>query len=188
MNTRLAISSYRALQQLRSIGHHGGEETRENPVSTLTARDDRVTLSAWSITFSRQTTALIQTGGGLPASPGEVESPLSPKEQIAEMAELVGKLKDEGKISWRRARHLQKTLDLAAKALEHGRALPAARLLRHVARVADKLADHDRMPGDAAAELIGSARSIVDQLREADTCSKLNEPVFENPRSEWLGT
>jgi len=39
------------------------------------------------------------------------------------MKELIDKMKDRGKISGRRARHLEKTLRLAEKALDHGRGL-----------------------------------------------------------------
>ena len=161
-----AYSAHRALQQLSGIAQNRGEEEQDSSVSALATRTDRVTLSAWSITFSSQTTALFQTNGELPPSTEQPGEALSPREQIDEMVELVNQLKDDGKISWRRARHLLKTLDLATKALEHGRGLPAARLLRHVARVADKLADHSKMPGEAATQLIDSARSIIDQLRD----------------------
>jgi hypothetical protein len=164
-----AQSQYLTLQNLTSIGRHSGEEKQENPVSTLTTRTDQVSLSAWSISISRQTTALINTNGDLSLSAGSAEEQQSPQEQIDEMAELVGRLKDEGKISGRRARHLEKVLHLAEKALDHGRALPAARLVRNFARAVDKLAGRGRMSKDAAAELIGSARDVVAQLRE-DAC------------------
>ena len=164
-----AQSPYLALQNLNSIGSRCGEEKQENPVSTLATRADQVTLSAWSISFSSQTTALTYTNGDLSQPTDSAETQQSPRELIDEMTELIGKLKDEGKISGRRARHLEKVLDLATKALDHGRGLPAARLMRHVARVADKLADRGKLSKDAAAELIGAARDVVDQLRK-DAC------------------
>jgi len=157
---------------LGSVGGFDREAEQDSAVSTLTTRTDQVTLSAWSITLSRQTTALFQIGDDASPTNSKSAEQLNPREHVAEMAEQVRTWKDEGKISWRRARHLQKTLDLAAKALEHGRAFPAARLLRHVARVADKLAEHGKMPGDESAVLIESARSIVDQLREDAHVSK----------------
>jgi hypothetical protein len=161
-----AFSAYQALQHLSNFAHKSGEEEQENATSATATRSDQATLSAWSITLSRQTSALIQTNAALSDTAAEAKEELSPREQVDEMTELVRQMNDEGKISWRRARHLLKTLDLAAKALEHGRALPAARLLRHVARVADKLAGFEKMPGEEATKLIESARSTVDQLRE----------------------
>ncbi len=161
-----AYSAYKALQNLSAATCGCGDEARENAVSTLASRTDQVTLSAWSITLSQETTALFQLNGDLSSSAEETQESLSPREQIDEMADLVRQLKDEGKISGRRARHLLKTLELASKALEHGRGLPAARFLGHVARVVDKLADHGKMPDDAANQLIDSTRSIVQQLRD----------------------
>jgi hypothetical protein len=38
--------------------------------------------------------------------------------------------------------------------------------MRHVARLADRLADRGALPRDAATELVDSARSVVSQLRE----------------------
>lgn len=181
-------SAYRAIERLGETIRSATEEASERIGSTIRARSDQVTLSAWSITISQQTTAMFQTNSFSPTS-SNLDVPFSTRQEVDDMKDLVANLKDDGKILWRRARHLQKVLDLASKALEHGRALPAARILRHVARVADKLADRGRMPGDAAAELIGKARDVVDQLRdetrEASCCDVGNRAGIMLLKSEF---
>lgn len=131
--------------------------------SAFTARIDQVVFSAWSITISQQTTALIHPEGDL--SLASTTSSRSARDQIAEMTATLDSLRDEGKISNRRARHLEKVLDLAAKHVDHGRPLAAARLMRHVARVMDKLRDRGRVSSDGAQAMIEAARSVVEELR-----------------------
>ncbi len=86
-----AQSTYAALRNLNSIGRSCGEEKAENQVSTLATRTDQVTLSAWSITFSSQTTALTYSNLDPSHSTDSAEVLKSPREQIDEMKDLIGK-------------------------------------------------------------------------------------------------
>jgi hypothetical protein len=140
-------------------------EERSEPSQPLFTGFDRVELSAWAISISRQTLATIES----PAAPEVTDSPAdarkTPSELIADLRGTIETLKQEGTISERMARHLDRLLDHAADSVESGRLRRATRLMRHFARHIGRLTDHGRMTEESGSALIETARDAIHQLR-----------------------
>ena len=123
---------------------------------------DRVELSVWAISISREALGLIG-----PSNVGEqvADSRQSPREVISDLRSTIDSLREEGKISRRRARHLDRILDLALRNFENGRFRRANRLMLHFSRHIERLASRDRVSAESAQSMVESARDFVQQLR-----------------------
>jgi hypothetical protein len=123
---------------------------------------DRIELSAWAITISRETLGLVGPGGvGEKAD----EPSRSPREMISDLRSSIDNLREEGQISRRRARHLDRLVDLAARNMDNGRFRRANRLMLHFSRHIERLTDRGRLSGESGQAMIDTAQDFVKQLR-----------------------
>jgi hypothetical protein len=153
---------YLALQYAGLANERPDAEEPRPAQQPAVAGFDRIELSAWAISISREALGLI--GPGDVAE--QVEDPRqSPRELISELRSTIDGLKQEGKISRRRARHLDRILDLALRNFENGRFRRANRLMLHFSRHIERLAQRDRVSEESAQTMIDSARDFVQQLR-----------------------
>ena len=137
------------------------EEPQQANQPTVTGFD-RIELSAWAITISREALSLVG-----PSEVGEEasDSSKSPRELISDLRSSIDNLREEGKISGRRARHLDRLLDLAAKNMDNGRFRRANRLMLHFSRHIERLTDRGRLDQESGTAMIDTAQDFVKQLR-----------------------
>jgi hypothetical protein len=154
---------YATLQLTGCAGANASTEEATEPNQPQVIGFDRVELSAWAISLSRQ--AIDESGETPEVTDSTEQDPEAPAELIADLRSTVDALREDGTISERMARHLDRILEHAADSIEQGHQRRATRLLRRFAHHVDRLTDHGVLSEETGASMIETAEDAVHQLR-----------------------